>query len=346
MSRVRAFASLAPAALAVVLWASSSAAAAEGSASPSAAAPEPPRIVLSRDEVRPGEPFVAAVSGLGAEPGKRLKAVLAYADGKRPASAGFFELQAADAGSPAVLAAVLAVPSTARAGAARVLVEGGAAVLEIALSIAERTFQEETIALDAANTGIRTSPDKRKEAESAELWRTITAFDPEAFDPESYKPESAVFVPPVASERRTSGFGDRRIYRYSDGKMDTSIHAGIDYGVPRGTPVFACAPGRVRMARDRVVTGWTVIVEHLPGVFSLYYHLDGLETTEGALVGAGARLGLSGSTGLSTGPHLHWEIRVGGEAADGDSFLAAAVLDKEALLSKMAQKYSRAPEGR
>jgi murein DD-endopeptidase MepM/ murein hydrolase activator NlpD len=78
-----------------------------------------------------------------------------------------------------------------------------------------------------------------------------------------------------------------------------------------------------------------VIIEHLPGLYSLYYHLDKIHIAEGTLVEAGTLLGESGSTGLSTGPHLHWEIRVAGENADPDAFMARPVLDKAAILSKL-----------
>jgi len=66
------------------------------------------------------------------------------------------------------------------------------------------------------------------------------------------------------------------------------------------------------MAQSRIVTGNTVVVEHLPGVFSLYYHLDEIRVEEGVLVAGGQEIGTVGDTGLATGPHLHWEMRVGG----------------------------------
>jgi murein DD-endopeptidase MepM/ murein hydrolase activator NlpD len=91
----------------------------------------------------------------------------------------------------------------------------------------------------------------------------------------------------------------------------------------------------VVLARNRIVTGNSVIIEHLPGVYSLYYHLDSIDAAEGAIVAAGERLGLSGATGLATGPHLHWEIRVSGENTDPDILMARPVLDKDALLSRL-----------
>jgi murein DD-endopeptidase MepM/ murein hydrolase activator NlpD len=139
----------------------------------------------------------------------------------------------------------------------------------------------------------------------------------------------------VASTRRTSFFGDRRVFKYANGNEDTSIHAGVDYGVPTGTPVSACGPGRVVLARNRIVTGNSVVLEHLPGVYSLYYHLDSIAVNEGVMVDAGTLLGRAGATGLATGPHLHWEIRVAGENTDPDILMARPLLDKDAILAKI-----------
>jgi murein DD-endopeptidase MepM/ murein hydrolase activator NlpD len=226
-------------------------------------------------------------------------------------------------------AAVLAVPSTARPGPASIRIETAAALIaEMPFTIPERDFVSEVIALDQANTEIRTVPDPQKTAESEQLWAILNHTGTDIY-------ACGAFVPPVTSTRRTSFFGDRRVYKYSPGASDTSIHAGIDYGVPKGTPVGACADGKVVLARFRIATGNSVIIEHLPGVYSLYYHLDKIDIEEGAVVQAGVLLGQSGSTGLATGPHLHWEIRVSGENTDPDAFVTRPILDKDALLAKM-----------
>jgi murein DD-endopeptidase MepM/ murein hydrolase activator NlpD len=127
------------------------------------------------------------------------------------------------------------------------------------------------------------------------------------------------------------------VFRYVTGRFDTAIHAGIDYGVPTGTEVRACAAGKVALARFRITTGNSVVLEHLPGVYSIYYHLDSIQVRQGDMVNAGDLLGKSGSTGLATGPHLHWEIRVSGENADPDAFLGRPLLDKAAILSKLSR---------
>jgi murein DD-endopeptidase MepM/ murein hydrolase activator NlpD len=205
---------------------------------------------------------------------------------------------------------------------------GGAILWEIPLTIGSREFAAEEIALNPVNTGIRIDPDPQKTTESDQLWVILNRTNRDIYS-------SGPFVPPVTSTRRTSYFGDRRVYVYSNGGRDTSIHAGVDYGVPTGTAVTACAAGKVVLARSRIVTGKSVVIEHLPGVYSLYYHLDSIAVTEGQTVVAGESIGKSGSTGLATGPHLHWEIRVSGENTDPDAFVGRSILDKDAILSKI-----------
>jgi murein DD-endopeptidase MepM/ murein hydrolase activator NlpD len=226
--------------------------------------------------------------------------------------------------------AILTIPSTAQSGPALIQIEDGNGnpVAKLPLTVGGRDFVSEEIALDQRNTDIRTQPDPKKTAESAELSAILFRTGTDVFT-------GGPFISPVSSTRRTSFFGDRRVFRYADGSRDTSIHGGIDYGVPRGTPVAACAPGRVVLARFRILTGYSVVIEHLPGTYSLYYHLDKILVEEGTLVKGGTQIGESGATGLATGPHLHWEIRVAGENTDPDACIARPILDKAAILSKI-----------
>jgi murein DD-endopeptidase MepM/ murein hydrolase activator NlpD len=282
------------------------------------------RYAIIPENPRPGDPVTVAVNAAAGS----VKSAALLAGGQRLARAAFFTIPAEN-NARSFMAAVLAVPATARPGAAVISVESAAGeVRAIPLQIGPRDFVSETIELNPVLTGIRTGPDPQKTAESNHLWAILNATGSDVYCLGS-------FSPPVTSTRRTSFFGDRRVFKYSNGQSDTSIHAGVDYGVPKGTPVNACGPGKVVLARFRIVTGNSVIIEHLPGVYSLYYHLDKIETSEGALVGAGTLLGLSGATGLATGPHLHWEIRVSGENTDPDALIARPILDKDAILGKI-----------
>jgi murein DD-endopeptidase MepM/ murein hydrolase activator NlpD len=281
------------------------------------------RYAIIPENPRPGEPVTIGVNNTS---GARTVALLA--GGKRLARSAFFKVPEEE-GKPSFLAAILPVPSTVKPGMVTIVFEAALGILgEIPLEINARDFVSEVIELNPVLTGVRTDPDPQKTAESARLQAVINRTGNEIFCYGS-------FVPPVTATRRTSFFGDRRVYKYFNGGSDVSIHAGIDYGVPKGTVVSSCGPGKVVLARSRIVTGNSIIIEHLPGVYSLYYHLDTIEVEEGLIVATGAPIGLSGATGLATGPHLHWEIRVSGENSDPDAFIARPILDKDAILCKI-----------
>ncbi|MBL7183191.1 MAG: peptidoglycan DD-metalloendopeptidase family protein [Anaerolineae bacterium] len=120
-------------------------------------------------------------------------------------------------------------------------------------------------------------------------------------------------VPLQGPVRVTSAFGTRR--SYSSGPP-TSYHGGIDYGAEVGTPVLAAGCGRVALAEELTVRGKAVIIDHGLGVYSSYYHLAAITVEAEQKVERGDPIGKVGSTGLSTGSHLHWEIRVGGVYVD------------------------------
>ena len=291
-----------------------------------------PWFALIPAEARPGEPVTVGYSddSGGAGP-RKLQAVLLDSRGRRLAKAAFFSLagQEPEFTAGELEAAILAIPSTAGSGNALIRIESADGMIrDLPFTINSREFFRETIPLNEENTDLRTKPDPEKTAESEQLWAILSRTGKEIFC-------GGQFMAPVTSTRRTSGYGDRRIYSYIDGTSDSTIHAGIDYGVPTGTEVRACAAGRVVFAGLRIVTGNSVILEHLPGVYSLYYHMDKIAVSKGSMVEAGTILGQSGSTGLATGPHLHWEIRVSTEFADPDVFLARPVLDKKDIINKL-----------
>ncbi len=116
-------------------------------------------------------------------------------------------------------------------------------------------------------------------------------------------------VPLQGAVRITSAFGTRRSY---NGGTPTSYHGGVDYGAEAGTPVLAAGGGRVVLAEELIVRGNAVIIHHGWGVYSGYYHLSEIEVEAGQAVKRGDAIGKVGSSGLSTGAHLHWEIRVSG----------------------------------
>lgn len=109
----------------------------------------------------------------------------------------------------------------------------------------------------------------------------------------------------------TSPYGLRH-----DGGLDFGIHRGVDISVPTGTPVRAMAPGRVEFAGTMRGYGRVVILDHGSGVRTVYAHLSQLSAETGQELHGRPVIGLSGSTGTSSGPHLHFELLRGGNAED------------------------------
>jgi murein DD-endopeptidase MepM/ murein hydrolase activator NlpD len=161
---------------------------------------------------------------------------------------------------------------------------------------------------------ITLSPEKGKlldpsltRAESQRVGQIMGIFDPQ-------RRWQGLFRVPLRGELRvTSAFGTRR--SYSGGPI-TSYHGGIDYGAEAGTTVLAAGGGRVALAEELIVRGNTVIIDHGWGVYSAYYHLSDITVEAGQEVQRGDVIGKVGSSGLSTGAHLHWEMRVGGAYVD------------------------------
>lgn len=175
---------------------------------------------------------------------------------------------------------------------------------DLPVKFEDRVFDSETIELDPVNTSIKTNNSPERTAQIDKLNTILeTSITTDIF---TLKP----FISPTTSTRYTAHFGDRRVYAYSNGKSSTSLHYGNDYGIPTGSEVRACADGKVVMAEERISTGFSIVIEHLPGLYSLYYHLDSMNVKEGDMVKSGELIGKSGSTGLATGPHLHWEVRL------------------------------------
>ncbi|GAB6063313.1 M23 family metallopeptidase [Deferrisoma palaeochoriense] len=110
----------------------------------------------------------------------------------------------------------------------------------------------------------------------------------------------------------SSPFGVRRVY---NGER-RGYHSGLDIAAPRGAPVRAAERGVVALADDLFYTGRTVFLDHGLGLFTAYFHLDEIRVREGQPVEPGEVIGLVGSTGRSTGPHLHWGAYLAGLKAD------------------------------
>jgi murein DD-endopeptidase MepM/ murein hydrolase activator NlpD len=144
---------------------------------------------------------------------------------------------------------------------------------------------------------------KRIEAERKQLT--------EIFSRHSGPRQWDVFTLPV-DDPVGSIFGLRRVLNGEP----RAPHSGVDFRSPRGTPVRAGARGTAVLSADLYYTGRTVVLDHGEGLFSVYAHLEELLCGAGDLLERGDVLGRVGSTGRSTGPHLHWGIRLRGDRVD------------------------------
>jgi murein DD-endopeptidase MepM/ murein hydrolase activator NlpD len=136
-------------------------------------------------------------------------------------------------------------------------------------------------------------------------------------DQPAYTPGSIAFRAPLAHFTVGSGFGMRMhpILHY------TRLHAGQDLDAPAGTPIMAAASGTVLVAGPRGGYGNCVVIGHGHGIATVYAHQSRLLVQVGDKVKAGDVIGAVGSTGLSTGPHLHFETRVKGVPVDPMNFI-------------------------
>lgn len=125
------------------------------------------------------------------------------------------------------------------------------------------------------------------------------------------KERSTPSIWPVGG-RITSSYG----YRLSPFGYGRQFHSGIDIGAKRGTPIYATADGTVKFAGYQSGYGYVVHISHGYGYTTVYAHMSKLASRSGQSVKRGEVVGYVGSSGRSTGPHLHYEVRVNGNTVD------------------------------
>ena len=110
----------------------------------------------------------------------------------------------------------------------------------------------------------------------------------------------------------TSLFGHRR---YFNGQP-RSPHSGLDIAAKEGTPILAPASGEIVLADELYFNGKTVFIDHGQGLVTMYCHMSQILVANGKTVQQGHQIGLVGSTGRATGPHLHWSVSLNGFRVD------------------------------
>lgn len=183
-------------------------------------------------------------------------------------------------------------------------VSDGQTTQEMTIFLANKEFPTQSIRL----TGAAAKPATTNELTRVREFKQLVT--PEKF-------WSGPFVRPSPA-RVSAVFG---VQRYINGKfVENYYHRGVDYAGEQGSPVFAPAGGRIALvgtvAEGFDVHGNTIGIDHGQGVLSIFLHLEDIYVEEGEQVAPGQKIGTVGSTGASTGPHLHWGLYVNGISVD------------------------------
>ena len=177
-------------------------------------------------------------------------------------------------------------------------------VVEKDYGVQHLTLPQEMVTLDPATL-------KRVKKEGAKFSRLWYKQNPRRYWRGS-------FVRPVPGKLNTP-FGLRRILN----DEPRSPHSGVDLRAAEGEPIRAINHGKIVLVGDFYFHGKAVVIDHGWGLYSMYFHLSQLNVSEGDFVGKNAVIGLAGSTGRATGPHLHWGVRLGGARVDPFALLRA-----------------------
>lgn len=226
--------------------------------------------------------------------------------------------------STGALVALAAIPVDARTGSitAKLVLSGaGGAADTLSLKIPVDTGNFRSERLKVSRT-YGTEPDSALQARIDREYEQAVAVSRESHD--TPRLWSGPWVRPREA-RVTSGFGNAREFN----GVVTSRHMGVDYAGPGGAPVLAANRGVVALVGDFFLGGNVVYLNHGAGLTTAYLHLSRIDVAEGDTVEAGQRIGLVGSTGRSTGPHLHWIARYGRVSVDARGLLALPPRKKE-----------------
>lgn len=206
--------------------------------------------------------------------------------------------------------AVVGVPLTTEPGSIALTVQTPKITKTVPIQIEPFTYKSQHITLKD-QTMVSPPPQtlKRIKDELAEQIAAYGTFSDQA-------PSNLIFDRPVPG-RLSSPFGLQRFFN----GQPRNPHSGLDFAAPTGTPVKAPANGRVLLIGDYYFNGLTIFIDHGQGVISMFCHLSQINLLPGDLVKRGDIVGAVGSTGRSTGPHLHWNVSLNNARVDPALFL-------------------------
>ncbi len=196
------------------------------------------------------------------------------------------------------LTALLPVKYTYEPGEYMLTAEGNGYNEVFAINLLTKEWQTQNLTVDESVTSETIENTAANDEYFAKVQPKKALFEPKPLWEGS-------FIQPVEGEITTE-FG---MLRTVNG-VPSDRHGGVDIAADRGTPVKAANSGKVLFAQKIALTGNTVCIEHGMGLKTWYYHMDSLDVKAGDMVKKGQKIGTVGSTGFSTGPHLHWAASV------------------------------------
>lgn len=217
------------------------------------------------------------------------------------------------AGGRAYASMLLPVPVDAKENELILTVKaGGLKPVSVTVSLYDKDRPVQKLKVDKKYTSPPASEKDRIAEDRRRIGEAVSRYTPQ-------KSWTLPLVRPVQGSI-SSQFGLKRVYN----GMTKSIHRGLDLRSPMGTPVLAVADGEVVLADALYYSGNAVYIDHGLGVVTSYMHMSELDVQPGQKVQRGDIIGKVGSTGQSTGPHLHLGLMVLGTAVDSVPFLPAA----------------------
>jgi murein DD-endopeptidase MepM/ murein hydrolase activator NlpD len=262
-------------------------------------------VALSFRSLRPGEVLRARLK----EDATVRRVVLTLGDQVRV-------LEPATANAPGSPQALLGIdlgtkPQTLRLKAKIERREGPSALVEIPLPVESRKFPSTRLDVSPAMTNPPAKEMETIRRESELVADVLNTVSPVWL-------AEGPFQSPLPAYEPYPNFGQQRIFN----KSVASVHAGVDISAPRGTVASAPNGGRIVLAARLYFSGNTVIIDHGRGVFTYCCHFDALLVKRGDRVRKGQAIAKVGSTGRSTGPHLHWSVRILSARVDPFSLVA------------------------
>lgn len=195
--------------------------------------------------------------------------------------------------------ALLPIHWNTQPGSYPLTIQAGSSVFSLEIKVNDREFEIQNLTVSEETTEQTVEND-----DANAQWNSLIEPLKAVSDPQQYW--SGPFLQPVEGEITTQ-YG---MIRYVNDSPTSERHSGVDLAADAGTPVQAAGAGRVLFADYLLLTGNTVVIEHGYGLKSWYYHMESLDVAQGEMVERGQVIGKVGSTGFSTGPHLHFAMSV------------------------------------